>query len=71
MTYYANFKQATIGKCNVSKPWAVDVVNRAKWDAWNSLANISKQEAMMRYALDVIKVCSKNSSRVASEFFFA
>jgi len=55
LTYYANFKQATIGKCNVSKPWAVDVVNRAKWDAWNSLANISKQEAMMRYALDVIK----------------
>jgi len=59
LTYYANFKQATVGKCNISKPWAVDVVNRAKWDAWNSIAHMSKQEAMTCYASDVIKVFDK------------
>ena len=32
--------QATIGKCNTSRPGAFDFVGRAKWDAWNSLGDL-------------------------------
>lgn len=46
---YALFKQATIGKCNTSKPSMVDFVNRAKWNAWNDLSNLSQAEAEKQY----------------------
>ena len=34
LALYGLFKQATIGDCNTSQPWAVQVTGRAKWDAW-------------------------------------
>ena len=33
--------QATIGKCNTSRPGAFDFVGRAKWDAWNNLGDLN------------------------------
>lgn len=49
LKFYALYKQATLGKCNTSQPWAFNVVERAKWDAWNALGNISKTDAMIQY----------------------
>lgn len=49
LQFYALYKQATVGKCCSSKPGFWDVVNRAKWDAWNSLGSMSKEEAMQGY----------------------
>ncbi len=49
LKFYALYKQATIGKCNISQPWAYHVVDRAKWNAWNNLGNISKETAMTQY----------------------
>ncbi|XP_066435408.1 enoyl-CoA delta isomerase 2-like [Eleutherodactylus coqui] len=46
---YALFKQATQGSCNAPKPGMLDFVNKAKWDAWNSLGNLSKDEAIKSY----------------------
>ena len=31
---YALYKQATVGDCTGSQPWAVQVEARAKFDAW-------------------------------------
>ena len=31
LKFYGYYKQATVGKCNASQPWAIDMVNRAKW----------------------------------------
>lgn len=34
--------QATEGPCNTPKPGMLDFVNKAKWDAWKSLGDISQ-----------------------------
>ena len=31
------------------QPWAVQVEARAKWDAWNSVKGMSKEDAKHRY----------------------
>ncbi len=49
LKFYALYKQAIIGKCNTSQPWALQVVERAKWDAWNVLGNMSQETAMLKY----------------------
>lgn len=49
LKFYGLYKQATIGKCNVGAPWAFQVVECAKWNAWNSLGNMSKETAMLKY----------------------
>ncbi|XP_060705938.1 enoyl-CoA delta isomerase 2, mitochondrial [Hemiscyllium ocellatum] len=51
---YALFKQATEGPCNSPKPSMLDFVNKAKWDAWNSLGKIPKEEARQKY-VDLIE----------------
>lgn len=49
LKFYSYYKQATVGKCNVPQPWAFNVIERAKWDAWNNLGNMSKDIAMVKY----------------------
>ncbi|XP_069769601.1 enoyl-CoA delta isomerase 2 isoform X2 [Narcine bancroftii] len=46
---YALFKQATQGPCSSPKPSMLDFVNKAKWEAWNSLGKTSKEEARQKY----------------------
>lgn len=46
---YALYKQATVGKCNTSKPGVFDFVGQAKWNAWNNLGEITKEEAEKEY----------------------
>ncbi|RNE98207.1 acyl-CoA binding protein, partial [Trypanosoma conorhini] len=52
LTFYGLYKQATIGDVNVSKPWMMDPVGRAKWDAWSRLRGMSPEEAMRRYVAE-------------------
>jgi diazepam-binding inhibitor (GABA receptor modulating acyl-CoA-binding protein) len=49
LKFYSLFKQATEGDCNIDQPWAVQFEARAKWDAWNELKGMSKEEAMQKY----------------------
>lgn len=46
---YGLFKQATIGDNETTSPWAIQVKERAKWDAWNSNKGMLKEEAMQNY----------------------
>ncbi|NXJ91519.1 ECI2 isomerase, partial [Corythaixoides concolor] len=46
---YALFKQATEGPCSSPKPGMLDFVKKAKWDAWNSLGNLSQDNARQKY----------------------
>ena len=46
---YALFKQATAGPCQAPKPGMLDVVGKAKWQAWKDLGSMSKQEAERKY----------------------
>lgn len=49
LTFYALFKQATVGKCNIKAPGRLEVVARAKYDAWNALGSMSQTEARQKF----------------------
>ena len=46
---YKYYKQATIGDINIPKPGFLNITDRAKWNAWNSVNGMDKQEAMKNY----------------------
>jgi len=55
LSFYKYFKQATEGDVVGSQPWAVQLEARAKWDAWNSVKGLSKEEAQVKYVELVAK----------------
>uniref|UniRef100_A0A8C3XX71 Enoyl-CoA delta isomerase 2 n=1 Tax=Catharus ustulatus TaxID=91951 RepID=A0A8C3XX71_CATUS len=64
---YALFKQATEGPCNAPKPGMLDFVKKAKWDAWNSLGSLSKDDARQKYAELVSSLVSAESASQKKE----
>jgi carboxylesterase len=46
---YALYKQATAGDCDGQRPGAMDVVGRAKYDAWARRRGVAQDEAMRDY----------------------
>ncbi|NXB05005.1 ECI2 isomerase, partial [Cnemophilus loriae] len=64
---YALFKQATEGPCNAPKPGMLDFVKKAKWDAWNSLGNLSQDDARQKYAEFVSSLVSAESASQKKE----
>lgn len=46
---YGLYKQGTVGKCNTSRPGWFDGKGRRKWDAWNSKADLTIEEAKEKY----------------------
>ncbi len=51
---YALYKQATEGDAGGQRPGFSDMVGRAKWDAWHSLAGTDAGDAMQQY-VDLIE----------------
>uniref|UniRef100_H2PHT5 Enoyl-CoA delta isomerase 2 n=4 Tax=Pongo abelii TaxID=9601 RepID=H2PHT5_PONAB len=63
---YALYKQATEGPCNMPKPGIFDLINKAKWDAWNALGSLPKEAARQNY-VDLVSSLSpslESSSQV-------
>uniref|UniRef100_A0AAG5CRK2 ACB domain-containing protein n=1 Tax=Anopheles atroparvus TaxID=41427 RepID=A0AAG5CRK2_ANOAO len=56
LRFYSYFKQATKGKCCERRPAFWDVINRAKWDAWNRLGAMPKEVAMQKYVDELKKI---------------
>lgn len=54
---YALYKQATAGDNSEKRPGMMDMVGRAKWDAWNNLKGTASNEAMQQY-VDLIESLS-------------
>lgn len=46
---YAYYKQATHGPNDTPKPRFYQIVEAYKWDAWQKLGNMSKEDAMLNY----------------------
>jgi len=46
---YGLYKQGTEGDVTTEKPGFSDLVGRAKWEAWNKLQGVSREEAMQQY----------------------
>ncbi|XP_012670688.2 acyl-CoA-binding domain-containing protein 5A isoform X2 [Clupea harengus] len=49
LKFYSYYKQATQGPCNIPRPGFWDPVGKVKWDAWNALGEMSRDEAMTAY----------------------
>lgn len=49
LLFYKYYKQAINGDCNTACPGMFDFAGRAKWNAWNDIKGMSKDEAMKKY----------------------
>ncbi|MCV2423903.1 acyl-CoA-binding protein, partial [Paucibacter sp. DJ4R-1] len=59
LLFYSNYKQATIGDVNTTRPGMMDFTGKAKWDAWNSVKGKSKEAAQKDYVDKLIEVLKK------------
>lgn len=46
---YSLYKQASSGDASGERPGVTDMINRAKWDAWEALKGTSTDDAMQQY----------------------
>jgi len=53
---YAHYKQANNGDNNIPKPSMFNIVDNAKWKAWNEINGMEKEEAMKLYINKVKKL---------------
>lgn len=56
LKFYAYFKQATVGPCKTTRPGIFKVVERAKYDAWYSVKELNKEQAMQGYIDEIKKI---------------
>ena len=49
LTFYALHKQATAGACSGAQPSKLNVIARAKYDAWKALGSMSQKDAKLKY----------------------
>lgn len=49
LSLYALYKQATKGDADGKRPGRLNMVARAKWDAWNEKSGMSTEDAMQAY----------------------
>lgn len=49
LEFYALYKQATEGDISGKRPGMMDFVGRAKFDAWEKLRGMSRDDAMQQY----------------------
>lgn len=60
LRFYALYKQATEGDVKGKKPGMLDVVGRAKYNAWEKVKGKSSEEAMQEYVDLVDEMKRKN-----------
>ncbi len=63
LTIYSLYKQATIGNNNKSKPWAYQLTEVAKWNAWSKLKDTDKDTAKKMYIKEVNLLVNKYGVR--------
>lgn len=54
--FYARYKQATEGSCNIPKPGFFDFKGKQKWEAWKSMGDMTKEDAMKEYTTAISDV---------------
>ena len=58
---YGLYKRATLGVCNIEKPWAVQIEASMKWNAWNDVSLLTINQAMTTYIMLVNKLFRDNN----------
>jgi carboxylesterase len=54
LALYSLYKQASVGDVSGERPGALDMINRAKFDAWSSRKGTSREDAMRAY-IELVK----------------
>ncbi|GAA6039723.1 hypothetical protein JCM8097_001371 [Rhodosporidiobolus ruineniae] len=60
---YSSYKQATEGDVKTGRPGLLDVLGRAKWDAWNKRKGLSQVEAERVYVDALLRILKSYSDR--------
>ena len=47
------FKQGTVGDVNIERPSMFNFEGKSKWDAWNSIKGMVKDDAMKNYIEEI------------------
>jgi len=57
LEFYGLYKQSTVGNCNTTKPGLFNIQGKAKWNSWNNLKNVDKNNAKLLYIkkLNILK----------------
>ena len=56
LALYSLYKQASVGDVSGDRPGALDMINRAKFDAWTNRKGMSREDAMKAYVDLVAKL---------------
>mmetsp|Transcript_32134 Transcript_32134/g.44559 ORF Transcript_32134/g.44559 Transcript_32134/m.44559 type:complete len:282 (-) Transcript_32134:258-1103(-) len=64
---YALYKQGTVGPCTGTRPGRMDVVGRAKWDAWAGIQEVGRVEAQRQYRQLVEATLPKDGTQQAPQ----
>ncbi len=56
LALYSLYKQASVGDVAGERPGALDLVNRAKFDAWSQRRGMTREAAMTEYVALVAKL---------------
>lgn len=56
LKFYSLYKQATQGDVTGDRPGFLDMVGRAKYDAWEKLKGMSKEDAEAQYIAEAGKL---------------
>lgn len=64
---YGLYKQVVCGNCKTAQPWAIQITERAKWDAWNSHKGKSKEIAEKLYIKLVEELLQKDINKLIAE----
>uniref|UniRef100_A0A3Q3VS40 ACB domain-containing protein n=1 Tax=Mola mola TaxID=94237 RepID=A0A3Q3VS40_MOLML len=70
LRFYSLYKQAMCGPCALPRPGFWDPVGRYK-DAWSSLGEMSKENAMAAYVDEMKKVAQKVCIQLISFIYFS
>ena len=57
---YGMYKQAKEGRCTIPEPSTLNVVEHAKWNAWNENRDIDKSVAMTFYISKVNQIFTQS-----------
>ncbi|KAF7424127.1 hypothetical protein PC9H_009430 [Pleurotus ostreatus] len=68
LNFYKLYKQATVGDVNIPRPGMLDFTGKAKWDAWDSVKGLSKEDAMAQYVEKLIEILKKADTEEANKW---
>ncbi|VDD86982.1 unnamed protein product [Enterobius vermicularis] len=61
LKFYSLYKQATVGNVNKPKPSFYELTECSKWNAWNALCDMPKDEAKQKYVEELEKMLDRFS----------